>query len=208
MMRDEGVQPKEENISVGTDHKLTTRSVVTLLLIAAVLFGFMLGSGYASLVGLPKVIPMSTSTPTMVTGSMVTPIVTQAVVNLNPYIEKGVVYYVKNNGEKIVVARSVDDPKNPAANIGYRKAILSPDRRFIALGSVGWEAVSLEVYDISTGKIHQTNATGLDYGHWLYDDRLLVIGQCGMGIECGIFLSKDGNQPWIMEQVGDPPGTN
>jgi len=119
----------------------------------------------------------------------------------NAYIEKDTVYYTNDKGEKIIVAQSINNPNDPFKNIIYRKAELSPNKKFILLGSVAWEAIIVEVYDISTGEIHSANASGSEFGEWLSDNILKIIGECGMGISCGIYESIDSRAPWVLERI-------
>ena len=123
----------------------------------------------------------------------------------NPCIVGGIVYFVDQNSHKKIIATSNLDDTDPTKYIKYQFAKLSPDKQMILLGSTGFENVNSWIYEISTNKKYSVNATGSDYGYWLRDGKLLVIGSCGMGIDCGIFLSKNAKQPWIMEQVADGP---
>jgi len=115
----------------------------------------------------------------------------------------GSVYYQNKKGEQLIIAQSVSIPMEPTRTVSYKMAKESPDGRFVALGSERWEASSLEVYEIATNKIYKANATGSDFGFWLPDSKLHVEGECGMGIDCGIFESKNNQQPWILEKIGD-----
>jgi len=121
----------------------------------------------------------------------------------NTYIENGTVYYTDEKGKKIIVVQSINDPSDSVKDITYKKAELSPNKEFILLASIRWEAVSIEVFDISTGKIHKANASGFGFGEWLPDNKLKVVGECGMGISCGIYESIDSRAPWVLERIGD-----
>lgn len=120
----------------------------------------------------------------------------------NVILENGAVYYVNENDEKRLVVKSVDD-KTDLENVNYEKAELSPDKKFILLGSKGLESVNVEIYDVSTKKIHKANASGSGYGEWLTDGKLKVVGECGMGISCGIYESADSDIPWVLEKIQD-----
>ncbi len=118
---------------------------------------------------------------------------------LGVYIEDDVVYYVDEQGEKEIIAKS-NRAEDLMSKI-YKFAQLSPNKKFIALGSTGWEVVNLEVYVIETEEIHTANETGHDFAEWLPDSRLKVFGGCGMGVSCGIFESVSAEKPWNLELV-------
>ncbi len=117
-------------------------------------------------------------------------------------LEDDVVYYINENDEKIFVVQSIDNLTD-LKNVNYEKAELSPNKKFILLGSKGWEQINLEVYDVSTKKINKANASGSGFAEWLEDSRLKVVGECGMGISCGIYESSDNKTPWVLEKIQD-----
>lgn len=119
------------------------------------------------------------------------------------YIENGDVYYINESGEEEIIASSTDDEENIANIKSYEKAELSPNNEFIMLGSKGWEHVFVEVYEIESDAIYDTEESGSEYGEWLPDNRLRIVGECGMGISCGIFESIDSEKPWNMRKMSD-----
>src|SRR4030042_3218035 len=117
------------------------------------------------------------------------------------YLENGDVYFINDKGEKITIVESVNDFKDPINNKRYESAVLSPNKKFIALEGTGWEWSILEIYDIFIGKIYSTNENGS--AKWLPDSRLYVEGGCGMGLSCGIFESINNSEPWKLIKTGE-----
>ena len=118
------------------------------------------------------------------------------------YIQDGNVYYVNESGEKIKITESITNPKNPVDVQNYKKVLLSPNNKFIALISLGWEIIGVEVYDIQNKKMYQANEAGNNLS-WLPDNRLKLIAECGMGISCGVYESEDNLKPWIFKKVAN-----
>lgn len=184
--------------------------IVKILVIALVVIlpvvGFFLGWTYPKPVEVQAPIQIVSASPSMTPSTVVneaSPTPEPLVCDKVLCIKDGAVTYTNEQGEKKVIAKNVNDPKNPVQNTRYKFADLSPNKKFIALGGTGWEWVLFEVYDIETGQTHPVDATASNWGYWLYDNRLLVLGECGMGIDCGTYLSKSGTEPWVMEKVGD-----
>lgn len=122
------------------------------------------------------------------------------------YIDSGKVYYIDNKGVKTIVAENYRNPSiedEEAGTVAYKKAELSPDKRFILLGSVGWENVKVEIYDLSTKKKYDTGEASAAFGQWMPDNRLRIEGECGMGISCGVYESINAEEPWKMQKVGE-----
>ncbi|MBT6690710.1 hypothetical protein HOB10_00035 [Candidatus Parcubacteria bacterium] len=119
------------------------------------------------------------------------------------FILKDKVYHKGWDGEVKVIARSTEDPEDPVKNHTYYRAKLSPNKKFILLGSKGWEQVIEEIYEISSGEIHKLEASSSEYGNWLEDNKIRIEGECGMGISCGIFESINNEEPWELEKVAD-----
>jgi len=115
------------------------------------------------------------------------------------------VYYIDKDGKQITVAQAIEDSNNHVNDEGYEFASISPNKKFISVGGVRWESVIFNIYEISSGKTHTATAKGYNFGNWLPDNRILVIGECGMGIDCGIFVSNNSQEPWKMSQVFDAP---
>ncbi len=216
----------EEQIEPGLPTKISSKAfpkyfatvtplskfLAAIIFIILPFFGFYLGIKYGVLISSGKSaakpvfinkIVVATLTPRP---SLPAPTEKPGKCESNPCVVNGIVYYSDELGVKKIVAQS-DYKETPTAVSGYtyKFAQLSPNNKFISLGSIGHESVSFEVYDISSAKTHLVNATGFDFGYWLNDNRLLVVAEGGMGISNGIFISKNGTEPWIMEKIGDAP---
>lgn len=121
----------------------------------------------------------------------------------NVFIANGNVYYTNQNGDRITVAQSTNNPDNPVIDITYKNVELSPNKKFILLGSMRWTTIVFEIYDISSREIYNTKESSNKFGEWLPDNRLKITGTCGMGISCGIYESVSNKTPWIMKKIAD-----
>ncbi|MEK7162904.1 MAG: hypothetical protein AAB696_01305 [Patescibacteria group bacterium] len=121
------------------------------------------------------------------------------------YINYRDVYYINETGNKKIIAQSIKQSKN-SDGLEYVKASLSPNKKFIMLGVLGWESVSVYIYDIDTGNIYNTKQSSSSFGNWLSDSRLQIIGECGMGISCGKFESINNIEPWNLKEIKDETG--
>lgn len=118
-------------------------------------------------------------------------------------LEDDKVYYTDEANKKVGIVQSTKHAENEIRNVTYKKAELSPNKQFIMLGSTGWEWQTVEIFDITTGQLQLANASGANFAEWTADNKLKVIGACGMGISCGIYQSIDNTVPWILEKIED-----
>lgn len=125
----------------------------------------------------------------------------QQVLKNEVLVEDGSVYYFDENGAKTSIAHRVVDTEGQTKNFDYREAELSPDKKFILLGGIGWEHVVVEIYDIESGKKYDTGESDSHFGMWLADSRIRIEGECGMGISCGVFESINSNEPWKLKKI-------
>lgn len=116
------------------------------------------------------------------------------------YVEKGDVYYEDEKGNKIKIAESLIDHKDPNNTVQYKKATLSPNKKFIAMFWTGFEETSIDIHNLNTGETKRADVSDSHF-NWLEDGRLRVEGQCGMGIACGNYESVSADKPWKMEKV-------
>jgi hypothetical protein len=186
-----------------------SKLIAAILFVTLPLLGFCLGIKYGILISSGKSsakpvfinkIVVATPTPRP---SLPAPTEKPGKCESNPCVVNGVVYYTDELGVKKIIAQSDYQETPTTSGYTYRFAQLFPSNKFISLGSIGHESVSFEVYDIASAKTHLVNATGSDFGYWLNDDRLLVVAEGGMGISSGIFISKNGTEPWIMGKIGN-----
>lgn len=119
-------------------------------------------------------------------------------------IENGNVYYINDQGEKITIATSVNDPENVVNNFTYKFAQISPNGKYVLYGGTGWEWINEYIYDIASKETHKLAASSSDYGQWLNDNRVRIVGECGMGISCGTYESTSTETPWELEIVEQP----
>jgi hypothetical protein len=185
-----------------------SKTLALSMLVVLPILGFFLGIWYQKQLTPPLTSLNNNSYTKKITKLIPTPSLTpEEEVDCDPNLscEAGKVYFINDNGQKIVVAEEVDDSENPINSTSIKFASISPNKKFISIGGTQWESVFLDVYEISTAKTHSATATGGFFGDWLPDNRILVIGGCGMGIDCGIFVSKNNQEPWNMKQVFDAP---
>ena len=116
------------------------------------------------------------------------------------YVDEGDIYYEDEKGNKTKIAESTIDNKNPDNTVQYKKAALSPNKKFIAMYWVGFEWTSIDVYNLNTGVKRKADASDSDF-YWLEEGRLRVEGKCGVGIACGNYESVSAERPWKMEKV-------
>jgi len=114
-----------------------------------------------------------------------------------------------NGKEKKIIARSIDNAAREIDNLRYEKAELSPNNKFVLLGSIGYEWINVEIYDIASGTVYRVKSLDPDIGTvsdgqmgtWLNDSRLQINGGCGMGISCGRYESVSASEPWIVDMI-------
>ncbi len=133
-------------------------------------------------------------------------IVTTNIIAKETSIENGTVYYTDTSGKKRAIVKSLDPDITPGLDdlrrIIYKKAELSPNKQFIALSSHGYEWTIVEIFDVTTGQLHLVGLGGdvSNLASWLPDNKLEIIGSCGMGILCGTYRSVNNEVPWIIDQ--------
>lgn len=121
-------------------------------------------------------------------------------------IENDIVYYTDTSGKKRALVKSLSPDNTPGLDdlrrIVYTKAEISPNKQFIALSSYGYEWTMVEIFDVTTGQLHLVGLGGdvSNLASWLPDNKLEIIGSCGMGILCGTYRSINNEAPWIIDQ--------
>ncbi len=187
-----------------------SKALALFMLIAFPILGFKFGIWYqkqiysttpsTNTLAINQISSIPTSTPTLTPQTIKSPDCDPELLCID-----GRVYLVDQKGQKTLISQEVVDPNNPVNENSIRYASLSPSKKFIAIGKVQWEGVYLDIYEIKSQKTYPATATGHEFGEWLSDDRLIVFGECGMGIDCGIFVSRNNQQPWNMLKAFSAP---
>jgi hypothetical protein len=125
---------------------------------------------------------------------------------------------VKVTSEGVIYtnAKGVVTPiKNVPADRGiinkadYVKAEISPNGLFIAMLANLYEGSKVQVFDIANGTSYDLRLAfdsthsihGADY-QWQSNNKLKVLGVCGIIDECSMFESADTTMPWDMNVIG------
>jgi hypothetical protein len=106
------------------------------------------------------------------------------------------VYALVSTGERIKIAES-DNPdtiENYFNIVTYHQALVSPNKKFIALQASLFEDSFVQVYDANTGTLHDRQ-----WGRVIQwtDKNLLVVDSCDLsGEECTYLISSSSVKPW------------
>lgn len=123
--------------------------------------------------------------------------------------QSGDAYYFYQDADrehKLLIARSLTGGNgsvtNPFDSVFYTDAILSPDRRWVALPATCWEDTCLRMYDVKNQSLHWVDHAAMEVS-WLPDGRLRAEGGCATPrvVECGPYESISAAEPWKMHQV-------
>lgn len=171
------------------------------LFVAFPFVGFYLGVKYK---GLDYQAPVVTSVPQPKRNPTPTETVTKC--EVGACILDGNIYFIDEKGKKKEIARPAE-AEDAVGNTRYDWVELSPNKRFILAEGVGWESIFFEIFDVVSGKKYELDVAG-ERHWWLDDNRLMLIGGCGMGfLNCGeVSISKSGSEPWVLKKVGNVSG--
>jgi hypothetical protein len=129
------------------------------------------------------------------------------------YLDGGNVHFVDKSGEDKIIATSYNTDEDVVANKRYLEAAFSPDNKFISLLYLGWEWYGTEIYDVSTGQVHNLvdsvsgkQILGGDFRWWeLFGDKeyglRLDVFYDDPSDESVVYDSISASEPWKLKKV-------
>lgn len=116
-------------------------------------------------------------------------------------VNDGDIEVVLSNGEKKIVAQALKPATEAQYNEveTYVEAVISPNRKFVALQGIGFEDSFIRVYNAEADRLEDKI-----YGEvqdWDNVGRLGILSCDLSGEECTSYISLSPDTPWVLEEV-------